>query len=677
MAEGEQEYLQVLLLVAHKERAEGDTARTEEAGPGTQPPLFRSKIVLYALLPRIDRFDALAKVFGQNGVIVLRTDELLSPFLLEAARSERLELVEMVVRVGHHIVDSSGRLIVTVDPSNSDLLPVLLVRYIVDETTRWRTEDDALSLLYHVLVRHSLLYEANLQILTRLLTAGPNLKLRHKDGGTLLHYAVRRKYTRLVAILVESGANLEARRVDGKTPLLLAIDTYPFYVSQDILTRLLESGANVNAEDAKGATPFLVALQRQQSTDRIRILIDNGADVNANTQFGSALKLAAGAGSDCLSMLLNKGGLDIDKHRDMFKEILMCSTTDKCSVRKLFDYGFKLLPEDAKNIKILDGVLKLGDRQIFEDLLRWGAVVHLKPRPNRTVPDAAPKDVMKELLILALSREDNKTIKYLFEIDDVREAEFFSDILREAIKTFNTGCFRTVLKVGNPGLSCLFVKNVLDELEPVELEPVVMEYYDYDDFIDVNIEANYENSAQNNVRHEMKKALSRHIVMLASADLVVNKDTIVSTNVFGSVRLRKDQLPEWVLKLVPSTFLEECVNEVTLLKTESVGDSTITYYDVLNATMPQIIRFLKNKSIRCTLKSKSYFAQFPLYSPIIYHRFRNCNYKVTLMKKAMQMFGHLCEFSKNIPFELRELIMQPLCNHELLILINVCNEVKP
>nr|XP_018904994.1 PREDICTED: uncharacterized protein LOC109035712 isoform X2 [Bemisia tabaci] len=644
-------YWQVFIFVAHKEQVE---APTEGASPesGSPPPLTRSEIVVYALIPRL---SLLADLFEQNGVIVLRTDEL-PPFLLEAARSGRVEFLDILVRVGHRILDSSGQLIVTVDPFNSDILPLLLNRCVVDESTRHLSLDDITSSRTF----RQVWKREHLAIFARLATAGPDLKYRHDEGGTLLHFAVKRKQLRLVEMLLEDGANLESKNKRGETPLLLAVKTLSGNVSPLILTRLLESGANVNAEDAKGATPFLVALKRQKSTDLIRILIDNGADVNANTQFGSALEFAAEAGFYHVSLLLDHGGLDIDKHRDSFKEILRHSTADWSTVRKLFDYGFKLLPEDAKSIQILDAVLEVGDRQIFEDLLRWGAVVHLKPRPKRTVPDAAPKDVMKELLILALNRDDNDDVKYLFEIDDVREAEFFNDILREAITTFNAECFQTILKVGNPGLSCLLVENVLDELEPVYF------HSDIDDAIDYLISV-IKNEYQNDVRHEMKEALSRHIVMLASADLVVNEDITVR-----GVPLRKDQLPEWVPESVPSTFLEECINEVALLKTETVGDSSITYYDILNATIPQIIRFLRSNSIRCTLRSRSYFARFPLFSPIIYHRFRKCDYKVALIEKASQVFGHLSEFSKNIPFEIREKILQLLCNHELLMTIDVC-----
>jgi len=72
---------------------------------------------------------------------------------------------------------------------------------------------------------------------------------------------------------------------------------------------LLTQGASVDARDANGNTCLITAVRRKKNADLINLLIDNGADVNAQNPAGdSALTLAAAAcGADIIDKLVARG----------------------------------------------------------------------------------------------------------------------------------------------------------------------------------------------------------------------------------------------------------------------------------------------------------------------------------------------------------------------------------
>ncbi|HPG56700.1 MAG TPA: ankyrin repeat domain-containing protein [Candidatus Wallbacteria bacterium] len=72
---------------------------------------------------------------------------------------------------------------------------------------------------------------------------------------------------------------------------------------------LLTQGASVDARDANGNTCLITAVRRKKNADLINLLIDNGADVNAQNPAGdSALTVAAAAcGADIIDKLVAHG----------------------------------------------------------------------------------------------------------------------------------------------------------------------------------------------------------------------------------------------------------------------------------------------------------------------------------------------------------------------------------
>ena len=121
-----------------------------------------------------------------------------------------------------------------------------------------------------------------------------------KGGMTPLLYAARDGRLEAARMLVAAGADIELADANGIRPLLMAALNNQI----DVARFLVEQGANVNADDFWGRTPLWAAVEyrnldmnnndqdspndngvdRAPILDLIRLLLDEGADVNARTR---------------------------------------------------------------------------------------------------------------------------------------------------------------------------------------------------------------------------------------------------------------------------------------------------------------------------------------------------------------------------------------------------------
>lgn len=86
------------------------------------------------------------------------------------------------------------------------------------------------------------------------------------------------------------------------------------------VTELIKSGANVNARDKEGKTPIMFAARFCKDSIIIKILIDNGADITANSKAGMSVCCYAML-NDCLSVrnyvIFRFNGTDDDRLVDV------------------------------------------------------------------------------------------------------------------------------------------------------------------------------------------------------------------------------------------------------------------------------------------------------------------------------------------------------------------------
>ena len=139
--------------------------------------------------------------------------------------------------------------------------------------------------------------------LTRLmLQKGADANARTGTGSTPLMTAAGRD-PGTAALLIEAGADVKARTKRGETALANAAAAG--FV--DTARALIENGADVNAVDYRGYTPLMhAAYMDDAKPEMIRLLLDQGAKVNAKGEGDTAASLAAKRGNTQVARILRE-----------------------------------------------------------------------------------------------------------------------------------------------------------------------------------------------------------------------------------------------------------------------------------------------------------------------------------------------------------------------------------
>ncbi len=113
------------------------------------------------------------------------------------------------------------------------------------------------------------------------------------DGSKIdfLKMAVNKKNDRLVTILAEAGTDVNHRFSDGKTIIhLAAFKAYNY----PVIRALVDAGVELNVYDRRKNSPLHLAVAiGKENLEVIRLLVENGADVNAVNQEGKSICKAA------------------------------------------------------------------------------------------------------------------------------------------------------------------------------------------------------------------------------------------------------------------------------------------------------------------------------------------------------------------------------------------------
>jgi ankyrin repeat protein len=127
-----------------------------------------------------------------------------------------------------------------------------------------------------------LVWAANLNdadLVSRLLKAGANPKVRNQLGSTPLAEAALNSNTEIVKALLDAGADPNAPGADGQTPLMIVARTS----NVEAAKLLLDKGANPNVrESQRGQTALMWAAASSQGP-MTRELLTRGAEVDAKS----------------------------------------------------------------------------------------------------------------------------------------------------------------------------------------------------------------------------------------------------------------------------------------------------------------------------------------------------------------------------------------------------------
>lgn len=163
---------------------------------------------------------------------------------------------------------------------------------------------------------HKAASNGNMSAMRTLISRGADLEAKEESNHTPLHLAVRGGKENAVRLLLSLSVNVEATSSSGETPLFEAF--YTRKKSENLVRLLLDNGASIEARTTGPPACFegWTVLHRAAIADNgnlVRMLLDKGVDVNATDARGlTPLGLAAAMGlknTDAMEELKRNGGV--------------------------------------------------------------------------------------------------------------------------------------------------------------------------------------------------------------------------------------------------------------------------------------------------------------------------------------------------------------------------------
>lgn len=157
-------------------------------------------------------------------------------------------------------------------------------------------------------------WQNDTQVIKSLVEQGAQVNnINREDGYSALHWAVERRLTQMVRLLLDLDADVnmftENAMGNDRTPLHIAAELG----HTDIVQILLNHGADPKAKTLYGESPLHGVRLFVKSPEVVTLLIAHGADVNATTQFGATpLHSASLLGSASIATLLIEHGAKVN-----------------------------------------------------------------------------------------------------------------------------------------------------------------------------------------------------------------------------------------------------------------------------------------------------------------------------------------------------------------------------
>ena len=198
----------------------------------------------------------------------------------------------------------------------------------------------------------------------------------------VIHTLTRFGRTNELQYILAKGVNVNLKNSDGRSVLHTAVLFCP-----GLINLLLEKGADINIqEDKQGDTPLHVAIKHNR-LKAIKILIENGSDINAkNKNIKTPLHLASELNHIEVIKLLIQNGADINsKSKYDFKPLHIASQNGYIeAIKLLIQNGADINSKNVEGITPLHLASKLNHIEAIKLLIQNGADINSKNKDDFT-----------------------------------------------------------------------------------------------------------------------------------------------------------------------------------------------------------------------------------------------------------------------------------------------------
>jgi ankyrin repeat protein len=321
--------------------------------------------------------------------------------LIVAANAGHVEVVRLLLEKGADIraTDHTGWTAL-VRATNSGRLGV--VRLLIEKGADVNAED---GLNGNTILMHAA-SQGHLEVVKLLIEKGADVNAKPSfSNGTALDQAAEAGHLEVVKLLLDKGADVNAEDSDALTRALYnghgdVVKLLETHGAEWTLIRavmlgdvkevqqLIEGGADVNEQEDSEGTVLMMAASRKD-IEVVKVLLANGADINAKSKDGRTALMAAAYGDAKITKLLLDRGADVrtkteDGHTALLSAV-MAGSAD--AVKMLLDKGADVNALSESNMSsetCLMHAAGSGQEAIVKLLLENGADVNAKTKHGGT-----------------------------------------------------------------------------------------------------------------------------------------------------------------------------------------------------------------------------------------------------------------------------------------------------
>ncbi|MEI0479346.1 ankyrin repeat domain-containing protein, partial [Brachyspira pulli] len=220
------------------------------------------------------------------------------------------------------------------------------------------------------------------EIAKLLINNNSNINIKNKDGENMIMIACENGNEEMFNLLVENNADINEKSSWGASALIYASEKGNI----NIMKYLIDNGIDVNGKaDENGDTPLIWAVTGENPYEASKLLIENGANVNATNDGGVAPATILSASVPEVVKLLKDNGADLDtKFADYYPPIAIAAGEGNLEIVKaLVKNGADVnyYPNDINYTAIFHAIDK-HNYEVAEYLFKNGVDLNIKMKPD-------------------------------------------------------------------------------------------------------------------------------------------------------------------------------------------------------------------------------------------------------------------------------------------------------